>query len=170
MTELELNRFPGQYQWDHSEVVTVVGAEPDGDRVLARDGRGNQQLIPKTYLNLLPAAVRPIIRRCLNFLSARLVISPPPVFPQAPPPSPASANRAAEQSPDRKLNRPRRSRSMRRNTAEIQATWPPDPQYRRETVEGAQASLEQDYDSLRERVKVTAALWEMKITGSCEKI
>lgn len=51
----------GQFPWDRNEIVTIISTEPDGDRVLARDGRGNQQLIPKTYLTLLPAAVRSII-------------------------------------------------------------------------------------------------------------
>ena len=50
---------PGQFPWDRNEVVIVVSNEPDGDRVLARDSRGNQQLIPRTYLSLLSATVGP---------------------------------------------------------------------------------------------------------------
>lgn len=51
----------GPFLWDRNEVVTIVGTDPDGDRVLARDSQGNQQLIPKTYLNQLPA-VRSVMR------------------------------------------------------------------------------------------------------------
>lgn len=51
----------GQFPWDRNEIVTIVSTEPDGDRVLARDSRGNQQLVPKTYLNLLPATVPSVI-------------------------------------------------------------------------------------------------------------
>ncbi|XP_068608001.1 spectrin beta chain, non-erythrocytic 5 [Brachionichthys hirsutus] len=116
----------GQFPWDRSEIVAIISTGSDGDRVLARDSRGNQQLIPKTYLILLPAT--------------------------APPPTPASTSRVAE-NPNRKLNRPRRSRSMRRSTTEIQTTWPPDPQYQRETVEGTQASLDQDYTYLYNLLK-----------------
>ncbi|XP_068593345.1 spectrin beta chain, non-erythrocytic 5 [Cebidichthys violaceus] len=109
----------GQFPWDRNEIVTVVDTEPDGDRVLARDARGNQQLVPKTYLSLLPNT--------------------------APPTS--SANGVPE-SPSRKSSRPRRSRSMRRGTAEIQTTWLPDLQYQRDTVENMQAGLDRDYNSL----------------------
>ncbi|KAK1893658.1 Spectrin beta chain non-erythrocytic 5 [Dissostichus eleginoides] len=49
----------GQFPWDRNEIVSIVGTEPDGDRVLAKDSRGNQQLIPKTYLSLLPATAPP---------------------------------------------------------------------------------------------------------------
>ncbi|KAA8582408.1 hypothetical protein FQN60_009148 [Etheostoma spectabile] len=85
----------GQFPWDRNEIVTIVRTEPDGDRVLARDSRGNQQL----------------------------------------------------------LSRPRRSRSMRRGTAEIQTAWLPDPQYQRDTVESTQAGLDRDYNSLYNLVK-----------------
>lgn len=51
---------------------------------------------------------------------------------------------------------------MRRGTAEIQTTWLADPQYQRDTVESAQASLDQDYSSLYSLVKVTGASWEMQ--------
>lgn len=50
---------------------------------------------------------------------------------------------------------------MRRGTAEIQTTTLPDPQYQRDTVEGTQASLDQDYNSLYKLVKVTGTGWEM---------
>ncbi|XP_036927334.1 spectrin beta chain, non-erythrocytic 5 isoform X2 [Acanthopagrus latus] len=116
----------GQVPWDRGEIVTIISTELDGERVLARDGRGNQQLIPKTFLSLLPAA--------------------------APPPAPPSTNSVAG-SPSGKLSRPRRSRSMRRGTAEIQTTWLPDPQYQRDTVESTRASLDQDYNSLYNLVK-----------------
>ncbi|XP_076605262.1 spectrin beta chain, non-erythrocytic 5 [Chaetodon auriga] len=114
----------GQVSWDRNEVVTIAGSEQDGDRVLARDGRGNQQLIPKSYLTLLPAT--------------------------APPPAPPTSTNGFSESPS---SRPRRSRSMRRGTAEIQTTWLPDPQYQRDTVESTQASLDQDYNALLSLVK-----------------
>uniref|UniRef100_A0A4W6DIZ9 Spectrin beta, non-erythrocytic 5 n=1 Tax=Lates calcarifer TaxID=8187 RepID=A0A4W6DIZ9_LATCA len=115
----------GTFPWDRNEIVTIISTEPDGDRVLARDGRGNQQLIPKTYLTLLPAAT-------------------------APPPTSTSG---VPESSSRKLSCPRRSRSMRRSTTEIQTTGLPDPQYQRDTVESTQTGLDQDYNSLYNLVK-----------------
>ncbi|KAF7648030.1 hypothetical protein LDENG_00162990 [Lucifuga dentata] len=50
----------GEVPWERNEIVTIVNTDPGEDRVLARDNRGNQQLIPKTYLTLLPPAVRSI--------------------------------------------------------------------------------------------------------------
>lgn len=50
---------------------------------------------------------------------------------------------------------------MRRGTSEIQTTWLQDPQYQRDTVENTQASLDQDFYSLYNLVKVTGASWEM---------
>ncbi|XP_029973399.1 spectrin beta chain, non-erythrocytic 5 [Salarias fasciatus] len=117
----------GQVPWEHSEVVTVIGAEANSDRVLARDARGNQQYIPKTYLSLLPAA------------------APPPT-------SPVSTNSETKSS-SRKLSRPRRRRSMRRSTLELQTTSLPDPQYQRETVESTQAGLDRDYKVLYDMLK-----------------
>ncbi|CAK6979040.1 spectrin beta chain%2C non-erythrocytic 5 [Scomber scombrus] len=120
----------GQFQWDRDQIVTVISADPDTeDRFLARDSQGNQQLIPKTYLNMQPAST--------------------------PPTTPSSTNGTAE-SPSGKLSRPRRSRSMRRNTAEIQTSSLPDPQYQRDTVESTQTSLDQDYNSLYNLVKSKA--------------
>uniref|UniRef100_UPI0037E8FE98 spectrin beta chain, non-erythrocytic 5 n=1 Tax=Semicossyphus pulcher TaxID=241346 RepID=UPI0037E8FE98 len=138
----------GQYQWDRNEVVTIISYEPDGDRVLAKDGRGNQQLIPKTYLSILPAS--------------------------APPPTPPVSTNGVSESPSRKLSRPRRSRSMRRCTTEIQTTWLSDPQYQRETVESTQASLDRDYNSLYNMVKSkTRSLEEMlrlhRFYNSCQE-
>ncbi|KAM9341571.1 spectrin beta chain, non-erythrocytic 5 [Symphorus nematophorus] len=138
----------GQFPWDRNEIVTIVSIEPDGDRVQARDSRGNQQLIPKTYLTLMPATLQP-----------------------APPPT---STPGVPESPSRKLSRPRRSRSMRRGTAEIQTTWLPDPQYQRDTVESTQASLDQDYNSLYNLVKSKArSLEEMlrlhRFYNSCQE-
>ncbi|XP_023280049.1 spectrin beta chain, non-erythrocytic 2-like [Seriola lalandi dorsalis] len=117
----------GQFQWDRNDIITIVSTEPDGDRVLARDGQGNQQLIPKTYLTLLPATTAP--------------------------PTPPVSTTGVPESPSRKLSRPRRSRSMRRSTTEIQTTMLPDPQYQRDTVESTQTALDQDYHSLHNLVK-----------------
>ncbi|XP_020497621.2 spectrin beta chain, non-erythrocytic 5 [Labrus bergylta] len=117
----------GQYQWDRNELVTIISTEQDEDRVLARDSRGNQQLIPKACLSILPAS--------------------------APPPTPAASTNGVPESSSRKLSCPRRRRSMRRSTTEIQTTWLLDPQYQRETVESTQASLDQDYNFLYNLVK-----------------
>ncbi|XP_071354370.1 spectrin beta chain, non-erythrocytic 5 [Trachinotus anak] len=138
----------GQFLWDRNEIVTIVSTEPDEDRVVARDGQGNQQLIPKTYLTLLPATT-------------------------APPTPPVSTNGVAE-SPTGKLSRRRRSRSMRRSTTEIQTTMLPDPQYQRDTVESTQTALDQDYHSLYNLVKSkTRILEEMlrlhRFYSSCQE-
>ncbi|CAJ1074861.1 spectrin beta chain%2C non-erythrocytic 5 [Xyrichtys novacula] len=117
----------GQFQWDRGEIVTIISSEQDDDRVLARDSRGNQQIIPRTYLNIQPSS--------------------------APPPAPPASTNGVPESSTRKLSRPRRSRSMRRSTTEIQTSWLPDPQYQRETVENTQAGLDQDYSSLYNLVK-----------------
>ncbi|XP_008275361.1 spectrin beta chain, non-erythrocytic 5 [Stegastes partitus] len=124
----------GQFLWDRNEIVTIVGTGPDEDKVLAKDSRGNQQVVPKTYLTLLPSA--------------------------APPPTPPASTNGVPASPTRKLSRPRRSRSMRRGTAEIQTTWLPDAQYQRDTVESTQASLDQDYNSLYNLVKSKTRILE----------
>lgn len=60
VTKTTFELISGPFQWDRNEIVTIVGTDPDGDRVMARDRRGNQQTIPKTFLNPLPSAVRPL--------------------------------------------------------------------------------------------------------------
>ncbi|XP_029350237.1 spectrin beta chain, non-erythrocytic 5 [Echeneis naucrates] len=115
----------GQFQWERNEIVTIISTEPDGDRVQARDSQGNQQLIPKTYLSLLPSTAH----------------------------TPPISTDGSPETPTRKLSRPRRSRSMRRSTSEIQMTTLPDPQYQRDTVETTQTALDQDYHSLYNLVK-----------------
>lgn len=73
---------------------------------------------------------------------------------QVPPPTPpASANDMPESS-SKQLSRPRRKRSMRRGTAEIQTTLLPDPEYQRDTVESTQGRLDQEYNFLYNLVKV----------------
>lgn len=73
---------------------------------------------------------------------------------QVPPPTPpASANDMPESS-SKKLSCPRRKRSMRRGTAEIQTTWLPDPEYQRDTVESTQGRLDREYNFLYNLVKV----------------
>lgn len=71
-----------------------------------------------------------------------------------PAPTPTVSTSGVPESPSRKVSRPRRSRSMRRSTTEIQTTLLPDPQYQRETVESTQAKLDQDYNFLYNLVKV----------------
>ncbi|XP_041668259.1 spectrin beta chain, non-erythrocytic 5 [Cheilinus undulatus] len=138
----------GQYQWDRNEIVTIISAEADEDRVLAKDSRGNQQRIPKTYLAMMQAS--------------------------APPPTPPASTNGIPESPTRKTSRPRRSRSMRRSTTELQTSWLPDPQYQRETVESTQAGLDRDYNSLYSLVKSkTKSLEEMlrlhRFYNSCQE-
>ena len=36
----------GEVPWDRNDVVTVISTEKDGDKVLARDAKGQQQSIP----------------------------------------------------------------------------------------------------------------------------
>lgn len=55
---------------------------------------------------------------------------------------------------------------MRRSTTEIQTTSLPDPQYQRDTVDSTQSTLDQEYHSLYNLVKVgeqreREAAWEM---------
>ncbi|XP_054653046.1 spectrin beta chain, non-erythrocytic 1 isoform X2 [Dunckerocampus dactyliophorus] len=111
----------GEFPLDRNETVSIIRTDPDDDRVWVRDARGHQQLVPKTYLTILPVP--------------------------APPTLPASAKGVTDNQ-SRKLSRPRLSRSMRRGTAEIQTAWLPDPQYQRDTVEQTQARLDQDYKTL----------------------
>ncbi|KAM9777958.1 spectrin beta chain, non-erythrocytic 5 [Neosynchiropus ocellatus] len=134
----------GQFQWDRNEMVTIVSDDPNEDRVLARDSRGNQQFIPKTFLMILPAAA-----------------------------APASANGVSE-SQSRKSRRTRRRRSSRRRTTEILTTWLPDPEYERETLEGTQNRLEQDYRSLYRMVQsktrsLQEALLLHRFYNSCQE-
>ncbi|XP_034530593.1 spectrin beta chain, non-erythrocytic 1 [Notolabrus celidotus] len=138
----------GQFQWDRNEVVTIIRTDPDEDRVMARDGRGNQQLIPKTYLSILPSS--------------------------APPPSSPASTNGAPESPSRPVSRPRRRRSMRRSTTEIQTSWLLDSHYQRDTVESTQADLDRDYNSLYSLVKSkTRSLEEMlrlhRFYNSCQE-
>ncbi|KAM8834261.1 LOW QUALITY PROTEIN: spectrin beta chain, non-erythrocytic 5 [Synchiropus picturatus] len=49
----------GQFPWERNQTVTVVSADPNEERVVARDSGGNQQSIPKTFLTVLPAAAPP---------------------------------------------------------------------------------------------------------------
>lgn len=141
--------------------MTIVSTEVTDERVLARDSRGNQQLVPSTYLTVLSAAVRPQIitnhRYLLKIIIElfRLAFLTPPT--QTPP------TNGVSESQSRKLSR--RGHSMRRRTAEIQTTWLPDPQYQRDTVEGTQAGLDQDYNHLYKLLKVSTASWEVESEG-----
>lgn len=46
------------------------------------------------------------------------------------------------------MNRPRRTRSMRRGTAELSASSLPDEHFQKDTIESTQSILEQDFNSL----------------------
>ncbi|XP_072545910.1 spectrin beta chain, non-erythrocytic 5 [Salminus brasiliensis] len=104
--------------WDRGEMVTVLSREKD-DKMLVRDSKGNEQLVPSTYITELPLA-------------------------QAPP---APTNGVPE-TQTRKVSRPRRTRSMRRGTAEISTASIPDPHFQKDTIECTQSTLEKDFSSL----------------------
>nr|XP_055027307.1 spectrin beta chain, non-erythrocytic 5 [Misgurnus anguillicaudatus] len=104
--------------WDRGEILTIVRREM-GDKMLLKDSKGNEQLVSSTYIRELPSSEAP----------------------------PVTTNGAPE-SPRRKVNRPRRTRCMRRGTAEISTSSLPDPHFQKETIESTQNSLEQDFNSL----------------------
>ncbi|XP_034163832.2 spectrin beta chain, non-erythrocytic 5 [Pangasianodon hypophthalmus] len=104
--------------WDRGEMLTILSKEKD-DKMLVRDSKGNQQLVPSTYITELPSSQAPT----------------------------APTNVAAENQ-TRKVSRPRRTRSMRRGTAEISTTSIPDPHFQKDTIENTQSSLEKDFNSL----------------------
>ncbi|KAI2654409.1 Spectrin beta chain, non-erythrocytic 5 [Labeo rohita] len=112
-------RFRGPIvNWDRGEILTIVSREKD-DRFLLRDNKGNEQLVSPTYIKEMPSSNAP----------------------------PETANGEAE-SPKKKVSRPRRTRSMRRGTAEISSSSLPDPHFQKDTIESTQSSLEQDFNSL----------------------
>uniref|UniRef100_A0A8C8K4M3 Spectrin beta chain, non-erythrocytic 5 n=1 Tax=Oncorhynchus tshawytscha TaxID=74940 RepID=A0A8C8K4M3_ONCTS len=108
--------------WDRGEVVTILNRDNE-DTFLVRDSKGNEQLVPKTYLTELPSSTN---------------------TPSTPPPS----TNGVTESPTKRVNRAHRRRSMRLGTAEIQSSSIPDPHYQRETIESAQSSLDRDFNSL----------------------
>ncbi|XP_049319614.1 spectrin beta chain, non-erythrocytic 5 isoform X1 [Astyanax mexicanus] len=104
--------------WDRGEMLRILSREKD-DKLLVRDSKGNEQLVPSTYITELPTA-------------------------QAPP---APVNGVPE-TQTRKVSRPRRTRSMRRGTAEITTASIPDPHFQKDTIESTQSNLEKDFNSL----------------------
>ncbi|KAA0711222.1 Spectrin beta chain, non-erythrocytic 5 [Triplophysa tibetana] len=104
--------------WDRGEMVTIVSSEKN-DKMLLRDSKGNEQLVSSTYARVLPSSEA----------------------------SPDITNGASE-SPKRKVSRPRRTRSMRRGTAEISTSSLPDPHFQKDTIESTQTGLERDFNSL----------------------
>ncbi|TSO67499.1 Spectrin beta chain, non-erythrocytic 5 [Bagarius yarrelli] len=104
--------------WDRGEMVTIISKEKE-DKMLVRDSKGNEQLVSSTYITELSST-------------------------QAPP----APTDVVPESQIRKVSRPRRTRSMRRGTAEIITTLLPDPQFQKDMIENTQSSLEKDYDSL----------------------
>ncbi|XP_077095863.1 spectrin beta chain, non-erythrocytic 5 isoform X1 [Siphateles boraxobius] len=89
------------------------------DLFLLRDSRGNEQLVSSTYIRELP---------------------PSEALPEP--------TNGLPESPKRKVSRPRRTRSMRRGTAELSASSLPDAHFQKDTVESTQSSLEKDFNSL----------------------
>lgn len=70
---------------------------------------------------------------------------------QQAPPAPTNA---VPENQTRKVSRPRRTRSMRRGTAEISVTSIPDPHFQKDTIENTQSSLEEDFNSLCQLLQV----------------
>ncbi|TRY84982.1 hypothetical protein DNTS_028857 [Danionella cerebrum] len=110
--------------WDRGEILTIIQREKD-DKLLLQDSRGNEQLVSSTYVRELPSSVRP--------------------FQIHQTPEPANA---ASVSPKSKLSRPRRTRSMRRGTAEISISSIPDPHFKKATILSTQNDLEEDFNHL----------------------
>ncbi|KAK3538029.1 hypothetical protein QTP70_027382 [Hemibagrus guttatus] len=107
--------------WDRGEMLTILSKEKD-DKMLVRDSKGNEQLVPSTYITELTSSKM-----------------------QQAPPAPTDV---APENQTRKVSRPRRTRSMRRGTAEISTFSLPDPHFQKDTIENTQSSLEKDFNNL----------------------
>lgn len=70
---------------------------------------------------------------------------------QQTPPAPTNV---APENQTLKVSRPRRTRSMRRGTAEISTTSIPDPHFQKDTIDNTQSSLEKDFNSLCQLLQV----------------
>lgn len=46
--------------WDRGEMLTILSKEKD-DKMLVRDSKGNEQLVPSTYITELSSPVRHFI-------------------------------------------------------------------------------------------------------------
>ncbi|KAG7328102.1 hypothetical protein KOW79_008046 [Hemibagrus wyckioides] len=104
--------------WDRGEMLTILSKEKD-DKMLVRDSNGNEQLVPSTYITELSSS-------------------------QAPP----APTNVAPENQTRKVSRPRRTRSMRRGTAEISTSSLPDPHFQKDNIENTQSSLEKEFNNL----------------------
>ncbi|XP_057715583.1 spectrin beta chain, non-erythrocytic 5 isoform X1 [Corythoichthys intestinalis] len=137
----------GDFPLDRNETVTIIRTDTNHDKVMIRDVRGNQQLIPNTYLTFAPAP--------------------------APSNSPASTNGIVNIQ-GRRFIRLSRRRSTYHSTSEIQTPWAPDPQYQRATVEMTQAQLDEDYMSmcnlLESKVKILEEMVLLhRFYGRCQE-
>ena len=56
--------FPGVTVWDRGEIVTILNRDNE-DTFLVRDSKGNEQLVPKTYLTELPSSTVSLTISCL---------------------------------------------------------------------------------------------------------
>ncbi|XP_026142105.1 spectrin beta chain, non-erythrocytic 5 isoform X1 [Carassius auratus] len=104
--------------WERGEILTIVSREKD-DKFVLRDSRGTEQLVSSTFIREMPSSKAP--------------------------PEPTNGE---PDSPKKNVSRPRRTRSMRRGTAEISTSTLPDPHFQKDTIESTQSSLEQDFNSL----------------------
>lgn len=50
--------------WDRGEMLTILSKEKD-DKMLVRDSKGNEQLVPSTYITELSSSVRHSIKCCI---------------------------------------------------------------------------------------------------------
>ncbi|XP_015205968.2 spectrin beta chain, non-erythrocytic 5 isoform X1 [Lepisosteus oculatus] len=105
---------------DRGEMVEVLN-KPNKENWLVKDSRGHELLVPVFYITELQAKVQPV--------------------------PPALKNGVLE-SPPQKVSRPRRSRSMRRGTTEIQSSSVPDPHFQKDTIASTQSVLDSDFHSL----------------------
>ncbi|XP_043119308.1 spectrin beta chain, non-erythrocytic 5 isoform X2 [Puntigrus tetrazona] len=104
--------------WERGEILTIVSREKD-DKFLLRDSKGNEQLVSSTFIREMPSSKAPV-----------------------------EPMNGEPESPKKKVSRPRRTRSMRRGTAEISTSSLPDPHFQKDTIESTQRRLEQDFNSL----------------------
>ncbi|KAJ8287365.1 hypothetical protein COCON_G00000240 [Conger conger] len=110
---------------DRGEMVDILSKT--GDKWLVKDSKGNQQLVPATYITELQPKVGPPSQTVLNNGALE---------------SPALLSPAL-------LSRPRRSRSMRRGTTEIPSSTLPDPQYQNHTITSTQTNLQRTTPTCR---------------------
>lgn len=62
--------------WDRGETVTILNRDNE-DMFLVRDSKGNEQLVPKTYLTELPSSTVRFTISCLyGLVKSFMALSP----------------------------------------------------------------------------------------------